>query len=104
MAKAQKNRASKHPNISPSQVTLARFESPFSKSLDPDNRWVIMVHKNPLDIVVSTYEGQLNNSNLGAEGINCINAKILGLSHAKSDSHSDDKSDTNNPGGESQTT
>ncbi|NCA77986.1 MAG: IS5 family transposase [Alphaproteobacteria bacterium] len=168
MAKAQKNRASKHPYVSPSQLTLVGFESPFSQSLDPNNRWVMLAHRIPWDILVSTYEGQLNNSSMGADGINprvaigamilkhmCnmsdretvlhiqenmymqyfigyssfstdppfdpslfvdfrkrlgidqinfINEKILGLSHAKSDSRSDDKSDTNKPDVESQTT
>jgi hypothetical protein len=47
MAKAQKNRASKNPYISPSQLTLVGFESPFDQSLDPDNRWVVLAHKIP---------------------------------------------------------
>jgi len=60
MAKAQKNRASKHPYISPNQLTLVGFESPFSQSLDPNNRWVILAHRIPWDVLASTYQGQVN--------------------------------------------
>ena len=70
MAKAQKNRASKNPYISPSQLTLVGFESPFTQSLDPDNRWVVLAQKIPWDILVSTYEDRLKNGTMGAEGIN----------------------------------
>lgn len=80
MAKAQKNRASKHEYISPNQMTLAGFESPFSQKLDPNNRWVVLSHKIPWDLLVSTYQSRLNNSNTGADGINprvAIGAIIL---------------------------
>ena len=80
MAKAQKNRASKHEYISPSQLTIAGFESPFSQSLNPHNRWVILANKIPWDLLVSTYQTQMNNSQTGAEGINprvAIGAMIL---------------------------
>jgi hypothetical protein len=70
MAKAQKNRASKNPYISPTQLTLVGFESPFAQSLDPNNRWVILAHKIPWDILVSTYEDRLKNGTMGADGIN----------------------------------
>ncbi len=80
MAKAQKNRASKNPYFSPSQLSLVGFESPFSQELDPNNRWVILANKIPWDILVSTYQTQLRNGNLGADGINprvAIGAMIL---------------------------
>ena len=70
MAKATKNRASKNPYVSPSQLTLVGFESPFAQSLDPKNRWVVLAHKIPWDILVSTYEDKLKNGTMGAEGIN----------------------------------
>jgi len=70
MAKAQKNRASKHPYISPNQLTLVRFESPFSQLLDPTNRWVVLAKKIPWDVLVSTYEHSMQNSSMGADGIN----------------------------------
>ena len=80
MAKAQKNRASKDPYISPSQLSLVGFESPFSQQLNPNNRWVVLAHKIPWDLLVSTYKIRLNNSNMGADGINprvAIGAMIL---------------------------
>jgi len=80
MAKAQKNRASKHPYISPDQLSLVGFESPFSQLLDPNNRWVVLASRIPWDILVNTYQSQLNNGNLGADGINprvAIGAMIL---------------------------
>jgi len=80
MAKAQKNRASKNPYISPSQLNLVGFESPFSQELDPNNRWVILANKIPWDILVNAYQAQLRNGNLGADGINprvAIGAMIL---------------------------
>ena len=80
MPKAQKFRASKTAYVSPSQLTIGGFESPFSQSLDPNNRWVILAHKIPWDILVDTYLSQLNNSETGAEAINprvAIGAMIL---------------------------
>jgi hypothetical protein len=80
MAKAQKNRASKNPYVSPNQLNLVGFESPFSQSLDPNNRWVVLAGKIPWDLLVSTYQQQLNNGRMGADGINprvAIGAMIL---------------------------
>jgi transposase, IS5 family len=80
MAKASKNRASKNAYISPSQLTLEGFETPFAQKLDARNRWVKLAHQIPWDLLVTTYQGQLNNSERGAEGINprvAIGAMIL---------------------------
>jgi hypothetical protein len=70
MAKAFKNRASKHEYTSPAQGTLAGFESPFSKQLNAGNRWVVLSHKIPWDSLVNVYQKQLSNSITGANGIN----------------------------------
>jgi hypothetical protein len=70
MAKALKNRASKHRYISSTQTSLIGFESPFSRHLKPDNRWVIMAHKIPWDTLVGEYRKQMGNHQTGAEGIN----------------------------------
>lgn len=70
MAKARKNRASKQPYVSPSQSTLVGFESPFTKNLNPGNRWIVLSHKLPWDSLVNVYQKQLNNSDTGADGIN----------------------------------
>ena len=80
MAKASKNRASKNAYISPSQLNLEGFETPFVQKLDPNNRWVKLAHQLPWDLLVTTYQSQLNNSQRGAEGINprvAIGALIL---------------------------
>jgi len=80
MAIAQKNRASKNPYISTNQLTLVGFESPFTQFLDANNRWVVLAKKIPWDVLVSTYEHSMQNSSMGADGINprvAIGAMIL---------------------------
>ena len=70
MAKAQKNRASKALYVSPNQLELVGFESPFTKNLDPGNRWVKLAKQIPWDKIANVYQRQLNNSITGAGGIN----------------------------------
>jgi IS5 family transposase len=70
MAKALKNRASKQPYISPNQLILEGFETPFSQHLDSNNRWIILARSIPWDRVVGVYEQALNNHYTGASGIN----------------------------------
>jgi IS5 family transposase len=70
MPKAQKNRASKQSYVSPKQLILNGFETPFSRKLNPNNRWVILAHKIPWDTLVGVYQSQMNNEAYGAEGIN----------------------------------
>jgi transposase, IS5 family len=70
MAKAQKSRASKSAYISPNQLELVGFESPFIKHLNPSNRWVILSRQIPWDKIANVYQKQLNNSVTGANGIN----------------------------------
>jgi len=70
MAKAQKSRASKAAYISPNQLELVGFESPFTKNLDPTNRWVRLSKQIPWDKIANVYQRQLNNSITGAGGIN----------------------------------
>lgn len=70
MAKALKNRASKHVYISPTQLYLPGFETPFAKSLRSDNRWVKWAHSIPWDRLVSVYLKELANDQTGAAGIN----------------------------------
>jgi hypothetical protein len=47
MAKASKSRASKNKYVSQSQLTIEGFETPFSKILDANNRWVVLAKKIP---------------------------------------------------------
>ena len=70
MAKAQKSRASKVPYVSPNQLELVGFESPFTKHLDPSNRWVRLSKQIPWDKIANVYQRQLNNLFTGAGGIN----------------------------------
>ncbi|MEO9021770.1 MAG: IS5 family transposase [Ginsengibacter sp.] len=70
MAKASKNRASKFKYVSPGQLTLAGFDTPFSQNLDVTNRWVILAEKIPWDHITNIYSKQLNNKSKGANGIN----------------------------------
>jgi transposase, IS5 family len=70
MAKAQKSRASKAVYVSPNQLELVGFESPFTKYLDPGNRWVKLAKQIPWDKIANVYQRQLNNSITGANGIN----------------------------------
>ena len=70
MAKALKSRASKSQYVSPSQLTLAGFDTPFAQNLDANNRWVILAEKIPWDNITNIYSKQLNNKNKGADGIN----------------------------------
>jgi IS5 family transposase len=70
MAKALKTRASKQGYISPAQPSLPGFETPFSKHLNPLNRWIILSKKIPWDELVGVYQKQMNNSKTGADGIN----------------------------------
>lgn len=70
MAKAQKNRASKQKYVSPAQLTLTGFETPFAKNLKCDNRWVVLAEQIPWDDLTCVYQSQLHNSSTGASGIN----------------------------------
>jgi hypothetical protein len=70
MAKALKNRASKQVYVSPQQLSIVEFDSPFSKSLNPTNRWVTLAHKIPWDTLVKIYQLQMRNGSFGADGIN----------------------------------
>jgi len=42
MAISSKTHASKQAYQSITQLTITRFETPFVKNLDPNNRWVIL--------------------------------------------------------------
>jgi transposase, IS5 family len=70
MAKALKSRASKQSYISPLQLQIAGFESPFSNHLVSTNRWVILARSIPWDALVNTYNRQLENRFTGAGSIN----------------------------------
>lgn len=70
MAKAQKSRASKAAYVSPLQLELPGFESPFTTHLDPNNRWVKLSRQVPWDRICGIYQKQMGNHAYGASGIN----------------------------------
>jgi hypothetical protein len=70
MAKTSKIRASRRPYVSTGQGVLPCFEMPFSGSLSPDNRWVVLAGKIPWDALVNIYLKQMRNDRTGASGIN----------------------------------
>jgi transposase, IS5 family len=55
MKRHSKKRAFLQKYVSSSQLTLEGFESPFERSLNPENRWVRLAHALPWDEIVSTY-------------------------------------------------
>lgn len=65
MSRPLKRRASSPKYVSPSQTVLVGFESPFSKKLDPDNRWIVLSNRIPWDKIVSKYNQQMSGSSEG---------------------------------------
>jgi hypothetical protein len=51
--------------VSPNQLTLAGFETPFERLLNPNNRWVILAHLIPWDEICSLYLKEVKLSNTG---------------------------------------
>lgn len=70
MAKAQKYRASKQKYVGQNQQVIVGFETPFSRFLNPDNRWVKLANRIPWDTLVNIYQKQMGNEKTGADGIN----------------------------------
>jgi hypothetical protein len=56
MQKGSKKRAARPSFVSPGQLVLAGFETPFWQKLSPTNRWVVLDGKIPWDEVFSTIE------------------------------------------------
>jgi transposase, IS5 family len=80
MAKAQKFRASKQAYLSPNQLTIAGFETPFSQKLCERNRWVVLANRIPWDAIISVYQSKMGNKRTGADGVNprvAIGAMII---------------------------
>lgn len=55
MKKTSKRRASGRPYTSQSQLVITGFETRFSQSLDPANRWVELAGKIPWDVLAGLY-------------------------------------------------
>jgi hypothetical protein len=65
MEKAHRKHALTPKYVSPNQLTLAGFETPFERSLNPNNRWVILAHLIPWDEISSLYLKEVKVSNTG---------------------------------------
>ena len=70
MIRERKSRAFNPRYESPSQLELEGFESPFSRMLNPDNRWVVLAKLIPWDEVCSQCRRQLGNTGAGRKPIN----------------------------------
>ena len=55
MNKASKKRAPTPKYISPTQLVLDGFTTPFDKELNPQNRWVVLAHLIPWDEICNLY-------------------------------------------------
>jgi IS5 family transposase len=55
MRSSRKKRAQVLEYVSPLQLKLEGFESPFDQKLNPTNRWVILAHLIPWDEICNMY-------------------------------------------------
>lgn len=55
MQKTIRKRAATPKYVSPNQLSLEGFESPFERTLNPQNRWVVLAHLIPWDEISSIY-------------------------------------------------
>jgi IS5 family transposase len=65
MQKDSKRRATTPSFVSPSQLVLAGFETPFSQQLRRTNRWVVLAGKIPWDEICNIYTKQVGVSRTG---------------------------------------
>ena len=69
MKKERKSRASSPNYESSSQMVLSGFETPFEKSLNPKNRWVVLSHLIPWDEICSLYWKKVGVKSTGRPGL-----------------------------------
>jgi len=69
MNKAHRKVAPSPKYVSPSQLTLAGFETPFERSLNPKNRWVVLARLIPWDEICNLYLKQVRTSSTGRPAI-----------------------------------
>jgi hypothetical protein len=74
MIKQRKKRASAPDYVSPNQLTLEGFETPFEQSLNPKNRWVVLARLIPWDEICNLY---LKNVGIKTTGRPPINPRIV---------------------------
>lgn len=71
--KATKKLASTPRYVSPNQLTLAGFETPFAQKLTTENRWVKMAHMVPWDNIIGHYDKLFQS----AEGRPPISGRVI---------------------------
>ena len=69
MGKAKRKRASAPVYVSPNQLTLEGFQTPFDKQLAKDNRWVVLANLIPWDEVCAIYLKHIGLSSTGRPAI-----------------------------------
>jgi hypothetical protein len=72
-SKVSKKRASTPKYISPNQLTLGGFETPFEQKLTSENRWIKMAHAIPWDKIVGHYDNLFKS----AEGRPPISGRVI---------------------------
>ncbi len=65
MNKAPKKRAATPRYVSPTQLVLESFKTPFEQELNPANRWVVLAHLIPWDEICNLYLKQVGISSTG---------------------------------------
>jgi len=65
MQKSSKKRASTPTFVSPSQLVLSGFETPFFQKLSRTNRWVVLAEKIPWDEICNVYTKQVGINHTG---------------------------------------
>lgn len=65
MSKAHRKVAPTPKYVSPKQLTLAGFETPFERNLNPKNRWIILAHLIPWDDICNLYSKIVKVNTLG---------------------------------------
>ena len=65
MSKARRKVALTPKYVSPSQLTLAGFETPFERLLNPKNRWVVLAGLIPGDEICNLYLKHVGSSSTG---------------------------------------
>ena len=70
MTSSPKRRAQAPEYVSPNQLVLAGFESPFDQKLSPTNRWVVLAHLIPWDEICNLYLSFVPKGQTGRPALN----------------------------------
>jgi transposase, IS5 family len=74
MKRATKKRAPSPVYVSPKQLSLECFQSPFEQNLRPDNRWVVLSRLIPWDDVCNVY---LKNTGVSSTGRPPLSPRVV---------------------------